>query len=125
MTLQSPTQAGLATRRNFLARSGMGFALLGLNSVLADSGHRDRVQVDPLVPLGSHFAPRARHIIHIFLNGGLSHVDSFDPKPLLARHDGKPLPTPNLITERLTGAAFAPRTATWRVSSRGARAVIR
>ena len=107
MNLPYPNRAGLANRRDFLARSGMGFALLGLNSVLADSGHHARVQVDPLAPRGSHFAPRARHIIHIFLNGGLSHVDSFDPKPLLAKHDGKPLPTPNLITERLTGAAFA------------------
>ena len=51
MNLQHPNQAGLGNRRDFLARSGMGFALLGLNSVLADSGHRDRVQVDPLVPL--------------------------------------------------------------------------
>ena len=107
MNLPYPNRAGLANRRDFLARSGMGFALLGLNNVLADSGNHARVQVDPLAPRGSHFAPRARHIIHIFLNGGLSHVDSFDPIPLLARHDGKPLPTPNLITERLTGAAFA------------------
>jgi len=54
-----------------------------------------------------HFAPRAKSIIHIFLNGGLSHIDSFDPKPELQRFDGKPLPVPNLITERETGNAFA------------------
>jgi hypothetical protein len=46
-------------------------------------------------------------VIHVFLNGGPSHVDTFDPKPLLARYDGRPLPAPNLLTERETGAAFA------------------
>jgi hypothetical protein len=103
MKLPHPNQAALVNRRDFLARSGMGFALLGLNSVFAGAGHHHRL----LAPRGPHFVPKARHVIHIFLNGGLSHVDSFDPKPLLAKHHGKPLPIPNLVTERLTGAAFA------------------
>ena len=96
----------LANRRDFLSRAGMGFALLGLRDVMAGP-HPGLDLPDPLAPTGPHFVPRAKRVIHIFMNGGLSHVDSFDPKPMLARHDGKPLPTPNLVTERLTGAAFA------------------
>ena len=46
----------------------------------------------PLSARGPHFTPKAKRVIHIFCNGGLSHVDSFDPKPALARFDGKPLP---------------------------------
>ena len=45
-------------------------------------------------------------MIHLFFNGGPSHVDTFDPKPALAKYAGKELPTPNLPTERKTGAAF-------------------
>jgi hypothetical protein len=52
------------------------------------------------------FAPRAKRVIHFFLNGGPSHVDTFDYKPMLARYDGKPLPVENLKTERKTGAAM-------------------
>ncbi len=53
----------------------------------------------------SHFQPKAKRIIHFFLNGGPSHVDTFDPKPALHRYAGKPLPQTRL-TERKTGAAF-------------------
>jgi hypothetical protein len=53
-----------------------------------------------------HFAPRARRVLHIFANGGPSHVDTFDPKPLLAKYATKSLPGPNPATERRTGAAF-------------------
>jgi len=101
-----PQPKRLANRRDFLSRAGMGFALLGLRDVMAGP-HPGLDLPDPLAPTGPHFVPRAKRVIHIFMNGGLSHVDSFDPKPMLARHDGKPLPTPNLVTERLTGAAFA------------------
>ena len=52
-----------------------------------------------------HFAPRAKRVIHFFLNGGPSHVDTFDPKPALARYAGRPVPH-HRITERKTGAAF-------------------
>ncbi len=62
---------------------------------------------NPLAPKPPQFPARAKHIIHIFLNGGPSHVDTFDPKPILARYHGKPLPNENLRTERKTGAAFA------------------
>jgi hypothetical protein len=45
-------------------------------------------------------------MIHVFANGGASQVDTFDPKPMLGKYAGKPLPTGNLKTERKTGAAF-------------------
>src|SRR5205085_4863612 len=47
---------------------------------------------DPLAPKTPHFKPRARSVIFLFLHGGVSHVDTFDPKPKLAAMNGKPLP---------------------------------
>ena len=80
--------------------------MLGLSGVLSDGGLLREDSNNPLLPRPPHFRARAKHIIHIFLNGGPSHVDTFDPKPLLGKYDGKELPIPNLITERQTGAAF-------------------
>jgi hypothetical protein len=100
------------TRRDFLCRSGMGFASLGLANLMASQGllsaatDADR-SVSPLAPKGPHFAPKAKRVIHLFMNGGPSHVDTFDPKPSLQKYAGKPLPRTNLRTERKTGAAFA------------------
>ena len=62
--------------------------------------------VNPLAPKQPHFAAKAKRVIHLFMNGGPSHVDTFDPKPALDKYAGKPLPTTNLPTERKTGAAF-------------------
>lgn len=90
------------TRRDFLARSGLGLGALGMLGVLADAG--DVVAGGP-APRGPHFPGKTKHVIHFFLNGGPSHVDTFDPKPALARYAGKPLPE-TLRTERKTGAAF-------------------
>ena len=53
-----------------------------------------------------HFPAKAKRVIHLFMNGGPSHVDTFDPKPALQKYAGKPLPMPTLRTERRTGAAF-------------------
>jgi hypothetical protein len=98
------------TRRDFLCRSGMGFAALGLAGLMTEAG---LVQADeagtvpnPLAPRAPHFPAKAKRVVHLFMNGGPSHVDTFDPKPALAKLAGKPLPTPNLRTERKTGAAF-------------------
>ncbi|MBL9127775.1 MAG: DUF1501 domain-containing protein [Verrucomicrobiales bacterium] len=73
-----------ATRRDFLRRSSMGFgwvAFAGLSHpwAMADAGR-----------LATHFAPRARHVIFLFMDGGVSHVDTFDPKPDLDRRSGQP-----------------------------------
>ena len=95
------------TRRDLLRRCGLGFGAVGLAGVLDRAGLLAAEPVgNPLAPKAPHFAPKAKRVIHIFANGGPSHVDTFDPKPLLTKHHGKPLPTANLKTERKTGAAF-------------------
>jgi hypothetical protein len=98
------------TRRDFLCRSGMGFASLGLAGLMASNGLVSAAPADatvsPLAPKQPHFPAKAKRVIHIFANGGPSHVDTFDPKPLLETYAGKPLPRENLRTERKTGAAF-------------------
>jgi hypothetical protein len=64
------------------------------------------VLTNPLAPKQPHFPGKAKRVIHIFANGGASHVDTFDPKPALEKYAGKLLPMENLRTERKTGAAF-------------------
>jgi hypothetical protein len=91
----------LLSRRQLLQRCGMGFGALALGDLLAQGATSD-----PLAPRGPQFPARAKRMIHVFANGGASQVDTFDPKPALAKYAGKPLPTPNLKTERKTGAAF-------------------
>lgn len=106
MNLDNLSQS-IVSRREWLRRAGLGLGSLGLGRVLVDDSARgEALPASALRVRAPHFAPRAKRMIHIFLNGGLSHVDSFDPKPMLTRYDGKPLPSPNLITERPTGAAF-------------------
>ena len=101
------------TRREMLCRCGMGFGAMGLASLMAQAGLTSRAvageAVDaahPLAPRMPQFPARAKRVIHIFVNGGPSHVDTFDPKPALERYAGKALPVANLQTERKTGAAF-------------------
>jgi hypothetical protein len=96
-----------------LCRCGTGFASLGLAGVMASAGLLDAAEprapregANPLAPKKPHFPARAQRVLHIFANGGPSHLDTFDPKPLLAQYAGKPLPRANLATERKTGAAF-------------------
>lgn len=99
-------------RRELLQRAGVGMGLIGLAQVLADSGSvvaAPGTNIDPVNPLSPrlpHFPAKAKRVIHIFANGGPSQVDTFDPKPILAKYAGKELPTGNLKTERRTGAAF-------------------
>ena len=101
-----------SSRREFLGRAGVGMGMLGLAQLMGESGlltatawaaNRD---VTPLAPRVAHFPAKAKRVIHLFANGGPSQVDTFDPKPLLAKYAGKPLPKDNLRTERRTGAAF-------------------
>ena len=90
----------MMSRRDFLARSGLGLGALSLGALAQAQA------VSPLAPHAPHFAPKAKRVIHFFLNGGPSHVDTFDPKPMLKKHAGQPLPGEYLRTERKTGAAF-------------------
>src|SRR5437868_5054604 len=99
----------LLTRRELLCRSGMGFAALGLAGLMDSAGltaPAAGVNLSPLAPRRPHFPAKAKRVIHLFMNGGPSHVDTFDPKPALAKYAGKALPMENLRTERKTGAAF-------------------
>jgi hypothetical protein len=95
-------------RREMIASAGAGLGLVALAATLADAG--DLVAAPPpadaLAPRPPHFAPRVRRVIQFFLNGGPSHIDTFDPKPLLARYAGQPLPF-SIATERKTGGALA------------------
>ena len=88
------------SRRDLLRRSGVGFGMLGLAGLLAQEQ-----SVHAGMTLQPHFAPKAKRVIHFFLNGGPSHVDTFDPKPALLKYAGKLVPN-TLITERKTGNAF-------------------
>ena len=88
----------ISNRRQFLHQCGMGLGALGLEGIL---------QTDAAVsPVRNHFPVRAKRVIHFFLNGGPSHVDTFDPKPSLKKYEGKELPFGKRRTERKTGAAF-------------------
>ena len=99
------TNGAFCTRREMLVQSGCGLGMLGLASLFGEAQAATQFE-NPLAPKPPHFPAKAKHIIHIFLNGGPSHVDTFDPKPVLAKYAGKPLPNENLRTERKTGAAF-------------------
>src|SRR5262245_23887175 len=100
------------SRRELLRRCGMGMGGLALAPLLQQAGllaaetAAAARQVNPLAPRVPQFAAKAKRVIHLFMNGGPSHVDTFDPKPALAKYAGKSLPTQNLRTERKTGAAF-------------------
>ena len=94
------------TRRELLQRCGMGFGAMALGSMLAPEIASAAEAANPLLPRSPHFPAKAKHVIHLFMNGGPSHMDTFDPKPALARYAGQPLPMENLRTERPTGAAL-------------------
>lgn len=83
-----------------LRRCGMGMGALACGPLMEQS-QASSLGVRPAL----HHAPRAKRVIHLFMNGGPSHLDTFDPKPILERYAGKELPF-NLPTERPTGAAF-------------------
>ncbi|MBA4186559.1 MAG: DUF1501 domain-containing protein [Planctomycetaceae bacterium] len=79
----------LQSRRNWLATAGSGFGALALNSLLAGE---TRAADSPLAPRKPHHKPTAKACIFLFMEGGPSHIDTFDPKPKLNQLAGKPLP---------------------------------
>src|SRR5215813_1076863 len=85
------------SRRDMLAATGTGLGLVGL-ALLGETS--DAATRKP------HFAPKAKRLVHLFMNGGPSQVDTFDPKPALDKYHGKPLPSRNLRTERKTAGAM-------------------
>ncbi len=80
-------RAKLISRRNLLLQTGCGMGSLALTSLLAKTG-----DLNPLSARKSHHAPRAKRIIHLFMNGGPSQIDTFDPKPEVSALHGQPLP---------------------------------
>lgn len=81
------------SRRAMLGRCANGFGAVALTSLLVGEGQGavpDR-SVDPLAPRTPHFEPRAKNVIFLFMDGGPSQVDTFDPKPRLDREHGQPI----------------------------------
>src|SRR5262249_62197357 len=78
-------------RRSCLRTAGCGFGSLALAAMLAEEG-RLFAETAPLAPKKPHFKPRAQRVIFLFMSGGPSHVDTFDPKPGLTRLHGQKLP---------------------------------
>ena len=91
------------TRRQMLNRIGMGFGTLALGQLFSNTA--SAAVSNPLAMRSSQFPCKAKRVVHLFMNGGPSHVDTFDPKPMLTKYDGKPLPNV-LKTERPTGAGL-------------------
>jgi len=88
--------SGFMTRRQMLGTFANGFGMLGLSSLMAQE------ESNPLALKQPHTAPKAKRVIFLFMSGGPSHVDTFDPKPRLAADNGKPLPfeQPKLVRTR-------------------------
>jgi hypothetical protein len=103
------------SRREFLARAGGGFGMLALGALMDQQGLLGADAVDPLAPKPPDFPAKARSVIYLFMHGGPSHIDTFDPKPLLQKLNGQRLP-PSLQNVRLqfTNAADAPLLASQR-----------
>ena len=103
----------LLNRRQLLRKCGMGMGGLALAQIMAQAGLAATPStapadaINPLAPKLPPFPAKAKRVIHLFMNGGPSQVDTFDPKPSLTKFAGKALPMDYLATERKTGAALA------------------
>jgi hypothetical protein len=105
------------SRRDWLRRSGKGFGALALANML----QRD-LAAGPLSVRPPHFAPKAKSVIFLFMHGGVSHVDTFDPKPALTKFSGQPLPGSfgeGLITSRIDFRKALMRGSPWEFHRRG------
>ena len=87
------------SRREMLLRAGGGMGAIALAALLADERRSSQVRAsdtsasaNPLAARPTDFAPRAKRVIYLFMHGGPSHVDLFDPKPALVKYSGQPLP---------------------------------
>src|SRR3954447_21528470 len=86
---QSLLPTAFPSRRQMLRRAGAGFGALALAALL---GEESLAEGNPLAPRAPHFPARAKRVIFLFMPGGPSQVDTFDPKPRLTRDSGKPAP---------------------------------
>ncbi len=96
-----------ATRRQALTLLGQGFGLTALaamtQNALAQSAAAEASGVPGVLTGKLHFKPRAKRVIFLFMNGGVSHIDSFDPKPMVDKYDGQPMPGAVPVTQRHVG----------------------
>jgi len=105
----TPEELFQHSRRQFLRQCGMGFGAAALAAMLQRDLLAAQPKIDPLHPLAPRRPPlngKAKHVIHIFANGGPSHVDTFDRKVMLDKYHGQKLPGDYIATERKTGAAY-------------------
>jgi hypothetical protein len=108
------TSRTLPSRRDLLRRTGAGFGCLALAAILADEAKaRESGSRNPLAPREPHFPARAKRVIFLFMPGGPSQVDTFDPKPTLTRDNGKP--SPKLYLGQKRNLLASP----WKFSPRG------
>lgn len=95
------------TRREALKTMGAGFGMMAFASMVgasvAEASRGILSAAGTLLPR-TDFEPRAKHVIFLFMNGGVSQVDTFDPKPELDKYHGQPIPTGTIKTERKTGS---------------------
>ncbi len=113
------TVSGSLSRRALLRSSAVGFGYLALASLLAEDAAAS--PADPLAPHPPHFPARAKRMIFLFMKGGPSHVDTFDPKPLLQRDHGRPYPFARpRVTFARTGNLLA---SPWRFRKYGASGI--
>lgn len=84
------------TRRDMLSRASTGFGLMALAGLMQDRafGAVSPAAGAPILTPKPHYAPKVKHVIFAYMSGGVSHVDSFDPKPELAKRHGQPMPVP-------------------------------
>ncbi len=88
------------TRRDALCRIGNGFGMMAFAGMVSESIARAANDDEPRKP---DFTPKAKRVIFLYMNGGLSQVDSFDRKPALEKYHGQPMPGGSIATERKTG----------------------
>src|SRR5262245_40967659 len=90
--MNSSTLTRELPRREYLFRAGDGIRGLALTWMLVRDGHLEADRRPPCAPKQPHLEPRAKAVISLFMSGGVSHIDTFDPKPALDRWHGQPLP---------------------------------
>lgn len=120
------------TRRHFYRDCGVGLGKIALASMMIDGGRAaigsdaaGRDIANPLAPRPPHFAPKAKRVIYLFMAGAPSQLDLFDPKPTLAKYDGKPVPAEVVKDQRYAfirpdASLMAPRFAFARHGQSGA-----
>jgi hypothetical protein len=82
----------IQSRRSFFQDCAGGIGIMALGELLARDGHAATPEVNPLAPKKPHFPPKAKNVIFMFMEGGPSQIDLFDPKPGLQKWSGQPLP---------------------------------